>query len=109
MGLFSIKLGLKLDRLTIGVLPVKMKRCFMLGSPTWWDILMKLMSPFMSKKLQQRIINVKDEECERFVKALGGVDYVPVGFNKCNGTLEKEIVSDTHFLSLKERYAYEES
>mmetsp|Transcript_14317 Transcript_14317/g.22350 ORF Transcript_14317/g.22350 Transcript_14317/m.22350 type:complete len:416 (-) Transcript_14317:223-1470(-) len=55
-SLIPPKLGLKLDKLTIGVLPIKMKKLFVLESPTWMTVLLGSMKPFLSKKMRSRIV-----------------------------------------------------
>jgi len=55
MTLVPVSLGVKLDRLTIGVLPVKMKLLLLLEAPTWISMLMKAFSMFMSKKMKGRV------------------------------------------------------
>lgn len=55
MTLFPMKLSVKLDRLTIGVLPVKMKMLVILDTPGWMSILMKIFGVFISKKMKSRM------------------------------------------------------
>ena len=54
------KLAAKLDRLTIGVLHVKMKALYCMDSPRWVSLLMKLMGVFMSKKMKERFVMMDD-------------------------------------------------
>jgi len=61
-ALIPPKLGLKLDKLTIGVLPVKMKHLFILESPTWMSLLLGSMKPFLSKKMKSRIVILRRPE-----------------------------------------------
>lgn len=84
--LMPTKLATKLDRLTIGVLPVKMQYCYMFESPTWMNVFMKLVGVFMSKKMKERLVFLKswDE-----VDKIGGLENIPKGFGKCDGKLEK--------------------
>lgn len=56
LTMFPAKLGAKLDRLTIGVLPIKMKALLILDAPRWMSMLMGLFSLFMSKKMKQRMV-----------------------------------------------------
>ena len=53
--LFSIipaDLSAKLDRLTIGVLPLKMKSIYLLQNPRWMSFLLVLIAPSLSKKCE---------------------------------------------------------
>jgi len=61
-SLIPPKLGLKLDKLTIGVLPIKMKNLFVLESPTWMTLLLGSMKPFLSKKMRSRIVILSKPE-----------------------------------------------
>ena len=58
--MMPMKLSAKLDRLTIGVLPVKMAACYILETPKWMNILMKFMGMFMSGKMKKRIVMLDD-------------------------------------------------
>uniref|UniRef100_A0A7R9WWU0 CRAL-TRIO domain-containing protein n=1 Tax=Craspedostauros australis TaxID=1486917 RepID=A0A7R9WWU0_9STRA len=91
------KLGTKLDRLTIGVLPVKMTEMYMLHTPTWMDMFMKFMGMFMSKKMKQRMHPLKDNEWGKLEEALGGKEYILKGFSTLDGTLEDEPIEALHF------------
>uniref|UniRef100_A0A7S0IL42 CRAL-TRIO domain-containing protein n=1 Tax=Calcidiscus leptoporus TaxID=127549 RepID=A0A7S0IL42_9EUKA len=90
-----MKLSVKLDRLTIGILPVKMKLILMLDTPRWMSVMMRIFSMFMSKKMQKRMVM-----CKKEWHAVGerlGADCVPSGFGECGGTLHADPVLDAHF------------
>jgi hypothetical protein len=92
--LIPAKLSSKLDRLTIGVLPIKMKAAYMLDSPAWMNIFMGLMSMFMSKKLKERIINIKDwGKLQDYVPA----ELIPKGFGKLEGSFDQDICVKEYF------------
>jgi len=82
MTLFPMKLGTKLDRLTMGVLPVKMEKCYITETPTWMKLFMKFMKVFMSKKLRDRIVLV--QEWDDLTTSLGE-ECIPKGFGKLKG------------------------
>jgi len=89
MTMVPMKLGTKLDRLTIGVLPIKMNALYILETPTWCSMLMKFLGTFMSKKMKQRIVILKEwAQLEELV----GKDCVPKGFGKLEGCHEKDLV-----------------
>jgi CRAL/TRIO domain len=83
-------LSVKLDRLTIGILPVKMKAIYCFGAAGWMHLLMKLMKPFMSKKMRDRMILVNEKTtdiqdfCEQIV---GGRSNIPIDTGFANGQL----------------------
>lgn len=85
------KVSTKLDRLTIGVLPVKMQCCYMFESPTWVNIFMKIVGMFMSKKMKERMVFLKDWS-ETETDKIGGLEAIPKGFGKVDGTLEGNII-----------------
>ena len=62
MTMFPMDLGTKLDRLTIGTLPIKMKSCYILNSAKWLNIMMALIKPFMSKKMRSRMIMLQPDK-----------------------------------------------
>jgi hypothetical protein len=94
MTLMPMKLSVKLDRLTIGVLPVKMKAIYILETPTWLDVFMKFIGVFMSKKMKQRIIILKDWNK---VEELLGKECIPKPFGKLEGSMEVDPVVKQYF------------
>ena len=94
--LMPAKLGAKLDKLTIGVLPIKMQNMYMFESPTWINIFMKLIGMFMSKKMKERMIFMKDWSTAETDK-IGGLECFPKGFGKVNGTLAGNTIEDLYF------------
>lgn len=94
--LMPAKLGAKLDRLTIGVLPIKMSALYMLECPFWISVFMKLMGMFMSKKMKERFVILQDwSELDR----VGGVSAIPKRFGKgkVDGELETDVIEDLYF------------
>jgi hypothetical protein len=97
MTMVPMNLGTKLDRLTIGVLPVKMKSIYIFNHKRWLGILMGMMKPFMSKKMRQRIVVVpKNQEPQKAIDEEIGRDYIPVGFGGLEGSMEDDIVFGQH-------------
>ena len=92
--LMPAKLSAKLDRLTIGVLPIKMQCMYMFESPTWISVFMKIIGVFMSKKMKERMVFFKDwNEIDK----IGGLEAIPKGFGKVNGTLDESVIEDMYF------------
>lgn len=60
MTLIPLELSAKMDRLTIGVIPVKMKAIYCFGCARWMHLMMGLMKPFLSKKMQKRIMIITE-------------------------------------------------
>lgn len=92
------KLSTKLDRLTIGVLPLKMQCMYMFESPTWVNVFMKIIGVFMSKKMKERIVFLKSWD-ETDTDKIGGLEAIPKGFGKVNGTLDESesVIEKTYF------------
>lgn len=86
MTLIPPKLSAKMDRLTIGVLPVKFKKIYILECSTWVHIIMAIMRPFISKKMRSRIATIGEKDYDKMADELGGLEYVMEGFGKCEGT-----------------------
>lgn len=92
----SMDVGTKLDRLTIGILPVKMEACYLFNNPTWMRIIMGLMSPFMGSKMRKRIVTLPaKKDPQEFFEANIGKEYIPTGVAQLNGTIEKDIIAQT--------------
>mmetsp|Transcript_11903 Transcript_11903/g.25783 ORF Transcript_11903/g.25783 Transcript_11903/m.25783 type:complete len:323 (+) Transcript_11903:133-1101(+) len=92
--LMPAKIATKLDRLTIGVLPIKMQCMYMFESPTWINVFMKVIGMFMSKKMKSRMIILKDwNEIDK----IGGLEAIPKGFGKVNGTMDGSIIEKKYF------------
>lgn len=104
MTLIPMDLSAKMDRLTIGVLPVKMKGIYMFGSPRWMSLMMGLMKPFLSKKMKERINTVPTDFTEgdrqKFCDDLVGRANIPDnGFIGLQG----DIPHDDALVKLKKR------
>jgi len=90
MTLIPLDLSAKMDRLTIGVLPVKMKGIYCFGAARWMSIMMQLMKPFLSKKMRQRFIVVTEAiapDRQKYCDEQFGRENVPDGFIKLQGGL----------------------
>lgn len=88
MTIIPMELSTKMDRLTIGVLPVKMKAIYMFGCARWINLMMNLMKPFLSKKMRDRLIVVyDDEDRQEFADNLLDQDNIPDGFCLLKGGL----------------------
>ena len=91
-------LGVKLDRLTIGILPIKMKLMLIADSPRWMSIMMGIFSRFMSKKMQKRMVVVKGdaEAWATVASSVGGKQYCPPGFGEMGGTDSLILAAKNH-------------
>lgn len=88
MTLIPLDLSAKMDRLTIGVLPVKLKAIHCFGCARWVHIMMGMMKPFMSKKMRGRIIMVTETvapDPQKYLDDLFARANIPDGFMKCQG------------------------
>jgi len=88
------KLSTKLDRLTIGVLPVKMNTMYLFESPTWVTVFMKIIGFFMSKKMRERIVICKGWNK---VEEMIGLDVTPENFGKVKGQLRLDVIEKKYF------------
>jgi hypothetical protein len=88
MTMIPMELSAKMDRLTIGVLPLKMKGIYMFGCARWVHLMMGLMKPFMSKKMRSRMITVTESvapDLQKYLDDLVGRENIPDGFLECKG------------------------
>ena len=91
-------LSAKLDRLTIGILPIRMTGIYIFGAGTWMHVLMGIMKPFMGKKLRQRIITVKKKENPTEVMdKVVGKSCIPKGFAGQEGVVEQDMLKEKYF------------
>eukprot|EP00936_MAST-01D_sp_MAST-1D-sp1_P001563 g1563.t1 len=85
MTIVPMRVGVKLDKLTIGCSAVKMKAIICLDTPWWCNAFMKLMMRFLSKKMQGRIKLMQDR-WQDVSTELGGTEFVLKGFGHCGGS-----------------------
>ena len=84
-------IGAKMDRFTIGVLPIRLKNVYLIHNPRWMAIILALMKPFLSKKMRRRMISLnKKENLEDFFSKTVGADAVPTGFCGVEGRVESD-------------------
>jgi hypothetical protein len=79
----------RIDRLTVGTMPVKMKQIYICESPQWASILLNIMKPFLSKIVRERIVFL---EIPKVLEDILGQDCIPTDFVGTEGKLEKDIV-----------------
>jgi hypothetical protein len=94
MTLVPMKLSTKMDRLSIGVLPIKMNACYVLNAAKWMDLLMSFMGMFMSKKLKERIKVLKDP---KELEEIHGKECVPKPFGSLEGSMEVDLIEEKYF------------
>lgn len=100
--LMPMDLSAKMDRLTIGVLPVKMKGIYMFGAARWLNLMLGLMKPFLGKKMRERMIVVTETmapDRQQFCDDLVGRANIPEGFMDLQG----EIPPDAMLEKLKKK------
>ena len=92
MTLVPMELGTKIDRYTIGVLPIKMKVCYIFNHRPWLGLLLGITKVFMSKKMRSRMITIpaKDNPQSVIDEAIGR-DNIPIGIQGLEGSLEEDI------------------
>jgi len=94
MTLVPMSLGVKLDRLTIGILPIKMKALYVLQSPTWMDMMSKVMGMFMSKKMKERIHVLKEFSA---IEEVAGKECIPMPFGELEGSLAADLIEAKYY------------
>jgi hypothetical protein len=98
MTLFPAEVSAKLDRLTIGVLPIQMKGLYLVHAAGWMKLLIALIKPFMSKKIKQRLVTIgkKEDASPILTEVLGGKEFIPTNCCGLEGTLETDIIFGTY-------------
>lgn len=88
------KLGMKIDRLTVGTLPIKMKKVYVVQSPKWATRMMAMVKPFMSAKVKARIVTMEDPA---MLEDELGLDCIPTDFGGCQGKMAMDLVQTKYF------------
>jgi hypothetical protein len=89
--LIPTNLVIKIDRLTIGTLPVKMKKIYVIQSPKWIKRMMGMVKPLMSAKMKTRIVTMENPT---LLEEELGTDCLPSDFGGCHGTMEHDLLWD---------------
>jgi len=102
LSLMPISTVLKLESLTVGVVPVRVRSFVILDSPPWVSAILRVFSAMVSKKVRKRIVTLKKDwgvPAERF-----GVGAIPYSFGggRCGGTFKGNMLP----LHLLQVYAY---
>jgi len=90
LTLLPADLSAKLDRWTIGVLPLKIQSIYLLQTPRWVSVILTLLKPFVSKKMRQRIKSINDKNVEKTVTDVVGLEGIPKGFCGIEGLVEQD-------------------
>lgn len=94
--LVSPSLGAKMDRLTIGILPVKMNKIYIFGAARWMNLLMSLLKPFTSKKMRQRLVILPQKTDPRaFCEDIFTRKNIPRGFSSLEGEADGRAVLES--------------
>jgi len=96
--LVPAEISAKMDRLTIGILPVRMKQIYIFGAARWMSLLMTILKPFMSKKMRKRMVLLpRKTDMQTFCDDLVTRANIPKDF--CG--LQGESPRDEHFVKWK--------
>lgn len=97
-------LGTQMDRLTIGVLPLRAKKIYTYNHLRWMSVLVTLFKPFMSAKMRQRVIIIPrgDDPAPVIEKEVGGKAAIPAGFADMKGGKVKEDILAKFFKTEEE-------
>lgn len=73
-------LGLKLEQLAKGILPIKIEQIYMIGSPKWCNVFMTMIKTLLSQYMRRRAVVL---ESPTDLDEVVGPDCVPEGFGRC--------------------------
>lgn len=93
MTLIPMELSAKMDRFTIGVMPVKMKGVYMFGAARWLSLMMGMMKPFLSKKMRDRMVIVTlslEYDRQKYCDDMVGQANMPDRFMELQGGSPKD-------------------
>lgn len=93
MTMVPMDLGAQLDRLTIGSLPLKMKKLYMFYGARWIHFFLALIKPFMSQKMRSRMIIIPDaDDPIKLITEEFGKECIPKDFANLNGLAKKDLI-----------------
>jgi rubrerythrin len=100
-GIVPMDVSAKLDRLTIGSMPVKMKKIYMFDAAQWLHIVNALMRPFLSAKMRSRLVcpTAKDEPPQAICDREFGRASIPHGFAGMVGGTMKDLIETKYIKS----------
>jgi hypothetical protein len=87
--------GTKMDRLSIGILPIKMQAFYGFHNPGWMRVAVGLIKAFMSSKMRKRMVMIPNKENPQTVlEEVLGKDCIPCGITQLTGTIKQDIVEE---------------
>ena len=87
------ELSAKMDRLTIGILPVRMKKFYIFGAARWMQLMMAFMKPFLGKKMRERMVILpRKTDMQKFCDDLVSRKNIPSGFSGLEGDHPLDVV-----------------
>lgn len=92
LTMIPMDLGAKLDRISVGILPVKMKKMYMYNCARWMWIIAGLMAPFASPKMRKRVCFLRGNPQKRFAQDLGP-ECIPKKMLGVKGMAETDILA----------------
>mmetsp|Transcript_32683 Transcript_32683/g.48401 ORF Transcript_32683/g.48401 Transcript_32683/m.48401 type:complete len:369 (-) Transcript_32683:130-1236(-) len=87
------RLAQKVQSLTVGVMPIRMKHIYACESPKWTQVLLGIMKPFLSQTVKDRIVCIENP---KILEDILGQDCIPSNFVGTDGTMEKDDVFSAH-------------
>jgi len=91
--LIPSQLAHKIDRLTIGTVPVRMKQIYLCESPKWTHALLAIMKPFLSQTVKDRILFLENP---KMLEDILGQECIPSNFTGTDGKMERDSVWSTY-------------
>lgn len=87
--LVTPRLAQKVQSLTVGVMPIRMKQIYACESPKWTQVLLGMMKPFLSQVVKDRIVCIENP---KVLEDILGQDCIPSNFIGVDGKMEKDDV-----------------
>jgi len=84
-------LAAKMDRLTIGILPVRMKKMYVFGAARWMTAFMAFLKPFLGKKMRERFVMLpRNTDMQEFCENLVTRKNIPTNFSHIIGEYPRD-------------------
>jgi len=89
----------KLEHFTIDVLPIQTKQMYVTGSPTWCNLFMSVIKPFITEEMRRRVVTL---ETPAGLEKVLGIDCIPEGFGRTVKEISAEQNTKEHLIIPRE-------
>lgn len=89
----------KLEQFTINVLPIQTQQMYTISSPTWYNVFMGMIKPFITEEMRRRMVAFGSPT---ELNDVLGIDCIPEGFGRTVKEIEREDAIRDQFIVPRE-------